>query len=268
MDGALSNYTQIKEVKELPSLDYSAEVYISGNLTENLMTTLGINENPVDVNIFAQAMLGEPEGYVVIVKDYNDLPKEGDPYALYLILDNQTGYVYNDNSKKYIDATENMKAEGIVYIGTDKSVVGTMDVTHDDPEGTMGLYLIVSEPENVSTSTIYKKEITITTEPVNEWYIFGDKYQVITSEYLESEEYSNIVQKHMEKLPKLGFGWLYIPLFVPSNLIDTVTNTSLENLSNDSNYIFNYKNFGPTHHPELAVEYNKTFDNIDELKIL
>ena len=267
MDGPLNNYTQIKEVKELPSLEYTGEVYIHGSLTDIMMSALSITENPVDGNTFVQAFLGEPNVYVVIVKDYNDLPEKGEDNAYYVVVNEQKLYSYDSSDNTYTDYTEIIKPSGIVYIGTDKSVIGTMDITQDDdPKGTMGFYLIIQEPEDVSTSTIYKKEIINTTEPVNEWYIFGDKCQVITSEYLESEEYSNIVQKHMEKLPNLGFGWLYLPFFVPTNMINTSTNVSEKILSNDSNYTFYYKDSGPTHHPDLAVEYNKTFDNINELK--
>lgn len=266
MDGPLNNYTQIKEVKELPRLDYTGEVYIHGSLTDVTMASAGITENPVDGNTFVQAFLGEPNVYVVIVKDYNDLPEKGEDNAYYVVVNEQKLYSYDSSDNKYTDDTEIIKQSGMVYVGTDKSVIGTMDITQDDPKGTIGFYLIIQEPEDVSTSTIYKKEIINTTEPVNEWYIFGDKCQVITSEYLESEEYSNIVQKHMEKLPNLGFGWLYLPFFVPTNMINTSTNVSEKILSNDSDYTFYYKDSGTNHHPDLAVEYNKTFDNINELK--
>lgn len=266
MDGPLNNYTQIKEVKELPRLEYTGEVYISGSLADFAMSFLEITENPIDGNTFVQAVVGEPNVYVVIVKDYNDLPEKGEDYAYYVVVNEQKIYSYDSSDNKYTDDTEIIKQSGMVYVGTDKSVIGTMDITQDEPKGTIGFYLIIQEPEDVSTSTIYKKEIINTTEPVNEWYIFGDKCQVITSEYLESEEYSNIVQKHMEKLPNLGFGWLYLPFFVPTNMINTSTNVSEKILSNDSNYTFYYKDSGPNHHPDLAVEYNKTFDNINELK--
>lgn len=264
----LDNYTQIKEVKELPSLEYTGEVYFSGSLADFSMLILNITENPVDGNTFVQAMTGNADAYLVIIMNHSDLPEKGDSNAFYVAVNEQKLYVWDGSSNKYIDATSNLEKNNVVYIGFDKSVIGTMDINLevDDAQGTLGVYLIVSEPENVSTSTIYKKEIMTTTKPVNEWYIFGDKCQVITSEYLNSEEYSNIVQKHMEKLPNLGFGWLYLPFFVPTNMINTTTNVSEKNLSNDSDYTFYYKDSGTNHHPDLAVEYNKTFDNINELK--
>lgn len=267
----LDNYTQIKEVKELPSLEYTGEVYISGSLTNKMMTQDGITENPVDKNIFLSAVTEHPGSELLIFPSYDDLPKnpvEKEVEVFYITLKEQKLYFYSSTDSKYYDYTSELIVYNIVYIGTDKSLIGTMDIDSeiDGVQGTIGCYIIASEPEDVSTSTIYKKEIMTTTEPVNEWYMFGDKCQVITSEYLESNEFLNIVQKHTEKLPNFGLGWLYLPYFVPTNMTNTTTNISEKNLSNDSDYTFYYKDSGPNHHPDLAVEYNKTFDNINELK--
>lgn len=200
MDGPLNNYTQIKEVKELPRLEYTSKVYISGSLTDIMMNQAGIPENPVDGNTFVQAFLGEPDVYIVIVKYYNDLPEKGEDNAYYVVVNEQKLYSWDSFDNKYTDDTEIIKQIGMVYVGTDKSVIGTMDITQDDPKGTIGFYLIVSEPKDVSTSTIYKKEIMTEAGVVNTNYVFGEKFDIVTVENQEAFQ-----TKFTEILKSKGF---------------------------------------------------------------
>ena len=267
---SLNNYTQIEEVKELPNLDYTGEVYFSGSLTDEVMNSLGITENPVDINIFAQTMLGEPDAYVVIVKSYNDLPKEGDSYAFYLILDDSKAYIYNENSKKYNDVTEQMESEGIVYIGTDKSVIGTMDVKQDDPEGTVGLYIIIQEPEKVSTSTIYKKEIMTEGGAVNTNYVFGEKIDMITVDNTNStiEKVNQILtSKGFDEEMSQNISPVLISYGLASENLDFIQNGNdrvlFVNMYDNGKYIF--KNNILSELLEQTEPIEKEFNTIDEL---
>ena len=186
MDGPFSNYTQIKEVKELPSLEYTGEVYFSGSLTDVAMSFLEITENPVDAQKFGKTFLNAPQ--IFFVPTRNELPAEGIDGCGYVIIDKKLLYVYSAEQKQYENVGEELSTQYGFVIGTDKSIVGTMDIETslgwDD--GTIGVYLIVSEPEKVSTSTIYKKEIMTEAGAItNTNYVFGEDIGMLTAENLE-----------------------------------------------------------------------------------
>ena len=200
MDGPLNNYTQIKEVKELPSLEYTGEVYFSGSLADFAMSFLEITENPIDAQKFGKAFLNAPQ--IFFVPTLNELPAEGIDGCGYVIIDEKLLYVYSAEQKQYENVGEELSTQYGFVIGTDKSIVGTMDIETslgwDD--GTIGVYLIVSEPEDVSTSTIYKKEIMTEAGVVNTNYVFGEKIDMITVENQEAFQ-----TKFTEILKSKGF---------------------------------------------------------------
>lgn len=243
MDGPLNNYTQIKEVKELPSLEYTGEVYISGSLTDVVMSFLNITENPVDAQKFGEAFLN---AQIFFVPTRNELPAEGIDGCGYVIIDEKLLYVYSAEQKQYENASEELSTEYGFVIGTDKSIVGTMDIerTLGWEDGTIGVYLIVSEPEKVSTSTIYKKEIMTEAGSVNTNYVFGEDIGMFTAENLVEFQ-----PKFQEILKSKGFdNELIINLFLLASsfglmsgnvdIIDNSDRTLSINMYDNGKYIF------------------------------
>lgn len=173
----LDNYTQIKEVKELPSLEYTGEVYFSGSLADVVMASVGITENPISVDAYVKIVSQDDSAKVIFIHSYSELPPigTGPSNIFYVVIDDLKFYIAeNTEYQDYSDIFD--------YIGFDKSVVGTMNITQDDPKGTIGLYLIIQEPEDVSTSTIYKKEIMTEAGVVNTNYVFGEDVGMLTSD--------------------------------------------------------------------------------------
>lgn len=240
----LDNYTQIKEVKELPRLEYTGEIYFSGSLADFAMSFLEITENPVDAQKFGKAFLDAPQ--IFFVPTRNELPAEGIDGCGYVIIDEKLLYVYSAEQKQYENASEELSTQYGFVIGTDKSIVGTMDIETslgwDD--GTIGVYLIISEPEDVSTSTIYKKEIMTEAGVVNTNYVFGEDIGMFTAENLEEFQ-----PKFQEILKSKGFdNELIINLFLLASsfglmsgnvdIIDNSDRTLSVNMYDNGKYIF------------------------------
>ena len=266
----LDNYTQIKEVKELPSLDYTGEVYIHGSLADLIMSSLAITENPVDAQKFGKIFLKASQ--IFFVPTRNELPAEGIDGCGYVIMDEKLVYVYSAEQKQYQNESEEFLTEYGFVIGTDKSIVGTMDIerTLGWEDGTIGVYLIVSEPEDVSTSTIYKKEIMTEGGSVNTNYVFGEKIDMITVENQEAFQ-----TKFQEILKSKGFNnELITNLLILStgftlasvnlDFTNDINNHTLSiNMYDNGKYI--YKNNQIIQSLGQTEPIEKEFNTIDEL---
>ena len=267
MDGPLNNYTQIKEVKELPSLEYTGEVYFSGSLADFAMSFLNITENPVDAQKFGKAFLDAPQ--IFFVPTLNELPAEGIDGCGYVIIDEKLLYVYSAEQKQYQNVGEELSTQYGFVIGTDKSIVGTMDIETSIgwDDGTIGVYLIVSEPEKVSTSTIYKKEIMTEGGAVNTNYVFGEKIDMITVENTNS-----VIEKVNQILTSKGFDEEISQNITPLLLSYGLASVNVDFIQNGNNrmlFVNMYDNgkyiFKNNVLSEQTEPIEKEFNTIEEL---
>ena len=263
----LDNYTQIKEVKELPRLEYTGEVYFSGSLADFAMSFLNITENPVDAQKFGKTFLDAPQ--IFFVPTLNELPAEGIDGCGYVIIDEKLLYVYSAEQKQYQNVGEELSTQYGFVIGTDKSIVGTMDIETSIgwDDGTIGVYLIVSEPEKVSTSTIYKKEIMTEGGAVNTNYVFGEKIDMITVENTNS-----VIEKVNQILTSKGFDEEISQNITPLLLSYGLASVNVDFIQNGNNrmlFVNMYDNgkyiFKNNVLSEQTEPIEKEFNTIEEL---
>lgn len=197
MNGPLQDYYYAQELKKLPKIEYKANVYFSGVMNDYMQAAYNTTEfsgkkftNPMDISKLTEDALGLPTR---VVRMYSDLPKtpsEEEARGFWFVIETKKIYSWISSSKSWIDRTEDaVYMFNIVYIGDDKSQIGTKDIELNFEDfgikGDGGSYLIyyLSSDIPLRTNSIYKvldtKNSTLLN--INKTFVYGNEFEHLTN---------------------------------------------------------------------------------------
>ena len=199
MDGLFTNYTKLKEVTELPKSNNKSTIYMNNELGKLVIDSINSSsETKIDftkpinfidfATIFLKDLLSESDQdyniSVNVFKSVNEGKKNFETYNdgktifMDLICKENKIYTNMNGDNIYKDFTEYIsRTLCIVYIGNDIEEVGKHDfvVSGGDITVTGGLYVVWELGEEISTDTIFKKEILEEGKPTGtyKYYIYN-----------------------------------------------------------------------------------------------
>lgn len=197
MNGPLQDYYYAQELKKLPKIEYKVNVYFSGVMNDYMQAAYNTTEfsgkkftNPMDISKLTEDSLGIPTH---VVRMYSDLPKtpsEEEARGFWFVIETKKIYEWNQESKPWIDRTDvAVYMLKIVYIGDDKSQIGTKDIELNFEDfrikGDGGSYLIyyLSSDIPLRTNSIYKvldtKNSTLLN--INKTFVYGNEFEHLSN---------------------------------------------------------------------------------------
>lgn len=216
MNGPLQDYYYAQELKKLPKIEYKVNVYFSGVMKDYMQTVYNTElsgkkiTNPVDISELIEDMSGLPTR---VVRMYSDLPKtpsEEEAHGFWFVIETKKIYVWNQESKPWIDWTEDAaEILKIVYMGDDKSQIGTKDIELNFEDygikGDGGSYFIyyLSSDVPLRTNSIYKvldtKNSTLLN--INKTFVYGNEFECLTNPNDLTERTNQIYELIKENIP-------------------------------------------------------------------
>lgn len=293
MNGPLQDYYYAQELKKLPKIEYKVNVYFSGVMNDYMQAAYNTTEfsgkkftNPMDISKLTEDSLGLPTR---VVRMYSDLPKtpsEEEAHGFWFVIETKKIYEWNQESKPWIDRTDDAAYMfKIVYIGDDKSQIGTKDIELNFEDfgikGDGGSYLIyyLSSDIPLRTNSIYKvldtKNSTLLN--INKTFVYGNEFEHL-SNWLDLEERVNQIYNLIkddvpssisedEALLDIRYSIL-TGFFGPLDVINNAgsLNQKIKILAENNKYIIDISFKQTEGDTETTVfELYKEFDSVDEL---
>lgn len=293
MNGPLQDYYYAQELKKLPKIEYKVNVYFSGVMNDYMQAAYNTEEfsgkkftNPMDISKLTEDSLGLPTH---VVRMYSDLPKtpsEEEARGFWFVIETKKIYEWNQESKPWIDRTDDAAYMfKIVYIGDDKSQIGTKDIELNFEDfgikGDGGSYLIyyLSSDIPLRTNSIYKvldtKNSTLLN--INKTFVYGNEFEHL-SNWSDLEERVNQIYNLIkddvpssisedEALLDIRYSIL-TGFFGPLDVINNAgsLNQKIKILAENNKYIIDISFKQTEGDTETTVfELYKEFDSVEEL---
>lgn len=208
MNGPLQDYYYAQELKKLPKIEYKVNVYFSGVMNDYMQAMYSSMQvefperkftNPMDISKLTKDTLDYPTHVVRMYSDLPKAPEEGEIYDFWFVIETKKIYSWIPTSKSWVDQTDTgVEMFKIVYIGDDKSQIGTKDIelTFEDfgIKGDGGSYFIyyLSSDIPLRTNSIYKvldtKNSTLLN--INKTFVYGNEFEHL-SNFSDVEERVN-----------------------------------------------------------------------------
>lgn len=196
MNGPLQDYYYAQELKKLPKIEYKVNVYFSGVMKDYMqaMYNTGLPgkkfTNPMDISELTKDTLDYPTHVVRMYSDLPETPEEGEIYDFWFVIETKKIYSWIPTTKSYVDQTDTgVEIFKIVYIGDDKSQIGTKDIELNFEDfgikGDGGSYFIyyLSSDIPLRTNSIYKvldtKNSTLLN--INKTFVYGNEFEHLTN---------------------------------------------------------------------------------------
>lgn len=196
MNGPLQDYYYSQELKKLPKIEYKVNVYFSGVMKDYMqaMYNTGLPGkkfiNPMDISELTKDTLDYPTHVVRMYSDLPKAPEEGEIYDFWFVIETKKIYSWIPASKSWVDQTDTwVEIFKIVYIGDDKSQIGTKDIELNFEDygikGDGGSYFIyyLSSDIPLKTNSIYKvldtKNSTLLN--INKTFVYGNEFEHLTN---------------------------------------------------------------------------------------
>lgn len=295
MNGPLQDYYYAQELKKLPKIEYKVNVYFSGVMHDYMKAEYNSLQvefperkftftNPMDLSKLTVDMLEYPTH---IVRTYSDLPKtpeEGEKNDFWFVVETKKIYSWGEDS--WLDltntATDMFK---IVYIGDDKSQIGTKDIELNFEDygikGDGGSYFIyyLSSDVPLRTNSIYKvldtKNSTLLN--INKTFVYGNEFEHLSNWSDVEERVNQIYNLIKDDVPssisedEVSVYVMYSILTGFFGSVDVINNEGNLNqkfkiLAENNKYIIDISFKQTENDVETTVfELYKEFDSVDEL---
>lgn len=240
----------------------------------------------MDISELTEDMLGLPTR---VVRMYSDLPKtpsEEETHGFWFVIETKKIYEWNQESKPWIDRTEDaVEIFKIVYIGEDKSQIGTKDIELNFEDygikGDGGSYFIyyLSSDVPLRTNSIYKvldtKNSTLLN--INKTFVYGNEFEHLSNWSDVEERVNQIYNLIKDDVPssisedKVTVYVMYSILTGFFGSVDVINNEGNLNqkfkiLAENNKYIIDISFKQTENDVETTVlELYKEFDSVDEL---
>lgn len=208
MNGPLQDYYYAQELKKLPKIEYKVNVYFSGVMNDYMQAMYSSMQvefperkftNPMDISKLTKDTLDYPTHVVRMYSDLPNAPEEGEIYDFWFVIETKKIYSWIPTSKSWVDQTDTgVEMFKIVYIGDDKSQIGTKDIELNFEDfgikGDGGSYFIyyLSSDIPLRTNSIYKvldtKNSTLLN--INKTFVYGNEFEHL-SNFSDVEERVN-----------------------------------------------------------------------------
>lgn len=292
MNGPLQDYYYAQELKKLPKIEYKVNVYFSGVMNDYMqaMYNTGLPgkkfTNPMDISELTKDTIDYPTHVVRMYSDLPKAPEEGEIYDFWFVVETKKIYSWIPTSKSWVDQTDTgVEMFKIVYIGDDKSQIGTKDIklTFEDYgiKGDGGSYFIyyLSSDIPLRTNSIYKvldtKNSTLLN--INKTFVYGNEFEHLTNWSDVEERVNQIYNLIKDDVPSsIGeeealLDIMYSILtgfFGPLDVINNAgsLNQKIKILAENNKYIIDISFKQTEGDTETTIfELYKEFDSVDEL---
>lgn len=292
MNGPLQDYYYAQELKKLPKIEYKVNVYFSGVMNDYMQAQYNTElpgkkfTNPMDISKLTEDTLGIPTH---VVRMYSDLPKtpsEEEARGFWFVIETKKIYEWNQESKPWIDRTDDaVYMFNIVYIGDDKSQIGTKDIELNLEDygikGDGGSYLIyyLSSDIPLRTNSIYKvldtKNSTLLN--INKTFVYGNEFEHLSNWSDVEERVNQIYNLIKDDVPstiseeeaKLDIRYSILTgFFGPLDVINNAGNLTqkIKILAENNKYIIDISFKQIENDAETTIfELYKEFDSVEEL---
>lgn len=292
MNGPLQDYYYAQELKKLPKIEYKVNVYFSGVMNDSMqaMYNTGLPgkkfTNPMDISKLTEDTLDYPTHVVRMYSDLPETPEEGEIYDFWFVIETKKIYSWIPTTKLYVDQTDTaVEMFKIVYIGDDKSQIGTKDIELNFEDygikGDGGSYLIyyLSSDIPLRTNSIYKvldtKNSTLLN--INKTFVYGNEFEHLTNFSDVEERVNQIYNLIKDDVPSSISGdevTTYVMYSILTGFfgsVDVINNEGNSNqkfkiLAENNKYIIDISFKQIESDVETTIfELYKEFDSVDEL---
>lgn len=292
MNGPLQDYYYAQELKKLPKIEYKVNVYFSGVMKDYMQAMYNTElpgkkfTNPMDISELTKDTLDYPTHVVRMYSDLPETPEEGEIYDFWFVIETKKIYSWIPTTKSYVDQTDTgVEIFKIVYIGDDKSQIGTKDIelSFEDfgIKGDGGSYFIyyLSSDIPLRTNSIYKvldtKNSTLLN--INKTFVYGNEFEHLTNWSDVEERVNQIYNLIKEDVPSsisedealLDIRYSILTgFFGPLDVINNAgsLNQKIKILAENNKYIIDISFKQTEDDAETTIfELYKEFDSVDEL---
>lgn len=292
MNGHLQDYYYAQELKKLPKIEYKVNVYFSGVMKDYMQALYNTElsgkkiTNPMDLSELTKDILDYPTHVVRMYSDLPKAPEEGEIYDFWFVVETKKIYSWIPTSKSWVDMTDDtVDMFKIVYIGDDKSQIGTKDIKLNFEDygikGDGGLYFIyyLSSDVPLRTNSIYKvldtKNSTLLN--VNKTFVYGNEFEHL-SNWSDVEERVNQIYNLIKDDVPSSISEDEVTIYVMYSIltgffgsVDVINNEGNLNqkfkiLAENNKYIIDISFKQTENDVETTVfKLYKEFDSVDEL---
>ena len=295
MNGPLQDYYYAQELKKLPKIEYKVNVYFSGVMKDYMQAMYSSMQvefperkftNPMDISELTKDTLDYPTHVVRMYSDLPKAPEEGEIYDFWFVVETKKIYSWIPTSKSWVDQTNTgVEMFKIVYIGDDKSQIGTKDIelTFEDYgiKGDGGSYFIyyLSSDIPLRTNSIYKildtKNSTLLN--INKTFVYGNEFEHLSNFSDVEERVNQIYNLIKDDVPSSISGdevTTYVMYSILTGFfgsVDVINNAGNLNqkfkiLAENNKYIIDISFKQTEGDTETTIfELYKEFDSVDEL---
>jgi hypothetical protein len=292
MNGPLQDYYYAQELKNLPKIEYKVNVYFSGVMKDYMQALYNTElsgkkiTNPMDLSELTKDTLDYPTHVVQMYSDLPKAPEEGEIYDFWFVVETKKIYSWIPTSKSWGDMTDDaVDMFKIVYIGDDKSQIGTKDIKLNFEDygikGDGGSYFIyyLSSDVPLRTNSIYKvldtKNSTLLN--VNKTFVYGNEFEHL-SNWSDVEERVNQIYNLIKDDVPSSISEDEVTIYVMYSIltgffgsVDVINNEGNLNqkfkiLAENNKYIIDISFKQTENDVETTVfKLYKEFDSVDEL---
>lgn len=292
MNGPLQDYYYAQELKKLPKIEYKVNVYFSGVMKDYMQAMYNTElpgkkfTNPMDISELTKDTLDYPTHVVRMYSDLPNTPEEGEIYDFWFVVETKKIYSWIPTSKSWVDQTDTgVEIFKIVYIGDDKSQIGTKDIKLNFEnygiKGDGGSYFIyyLSSDIPLRTNSIYKvldtKNSTLLN--INKSFVYGNEFEHLTNWSDIEERVNQIYNLIKDDVPSsisedealLDIRYSILTgFFGPLDVINNAGNLTqkIKILAENNKYIIDISFKQTEGDTETTIfELYKEFDSVDEL---
>lgn len=292
MNGPLQDYYYAQELKNLPKIEYKVNVYFSGVMKDYMQALYNTElsgkkiTNPMDLSELTKDMLSYPTHVVRMYSDLPETPEEGEINDFWFIIETKKIYSWIPSKNLWADMTsEGIEIFKIVYIGDDKSQIGTKDIELNFEDygikGDGGSYFIyyLSSDVPLRTNSIYKvldtKNSTLLN--INKTFVYGNEFEHLSNWSDVEERVNQIYNLIKDNIPssisedEVTVYVMYSILTGFFGSVDVINNEGNLNqkfkiLAENNKYIIDISFKQSENDVETTLfELYKEFDSVDEL---
>lgn len=292
MNGPLQDYYYAQELKKLPKIEYKVNVYFSGVMKDYMQALYNTElsgkkiTNPMDLSELTKETLSYPTHVVQMYSDLPKIPSEGEINDFWFIIETKKIYSWIPSKNLWADMTsDGIEIFKIVYIGEDKSQIGTKDIELNFEDygikGDGGSYFIyyLSSDVPLRTNSIYKvldtKNSTLLN--INKTFVYGNEFEHL-SNWSDVEERVNQIYNLIKDDVPSSISEDEVTVYVMYSIltgffgsVDVINNEGNLNqkfkiLAENNKYIIDISFKQTENDVETTVlELYKEFDSVDEL---
>lgn len=276
MNGPLQDYYYAQELKKLPKIEYKVNVYFSGVMKDYMqaMYNTGLPgkkfTNPMDISELTKDTLDYPTHVVRMYSDLPETPEEGEIYDFWFVVETKKIYSWIPTTKLWVDQTDTgVEIFKIVYIGDDKSQIGTKDIELNFEDygikGDGGSYFIyyLSSDVPLRTNSIYKvldtKNSTLLN--INKTFVYGNEFEHLSNWSDVEERVNQIYNLIKDDIPS-SISEDEVTVYVMYSIL-TGFFGSVDVINNEGNLNQKFKILAENNKYIIDISFKQTENNVE-----